>query len=48
MPAGDDGSEPRKQEQTTLNSSMGLKLGRFRPVTFDVDGENYRVSPSLN
>lgn len=42
---GDYGSGPRKQEQHALNSSMGLKLGRFRPVAFDVDGENYRVSP---
>lgn len=46
LPVGDFGSGPRKQEQNALNSSMGLKLGRFRPVTFDVDGENYRVSLS--
>lgn len=43
MPASDYGSGPKKQEQNALNSTTGFILGRFRPVAFDVDGENYRV-----
>lgn len=41
------GQGQKKQEQNALNSTTGLKSGRFRLVTFDVAGENYRVSHSF-
>lgn len=35
----------QENQQNSLISTMGLKLGRFGPVAFEVDDENYRVSP---